>query len=276
MWNVITIGAQNFLSAPHQKILVDCGIGKDLVKKLLRETGEVKTCLISHAHTDHYGGLKYLLKSSPEVRLFAHPEELPFLINPGLEPALLFGGYFPGALATRWLLGPAQLPIEQLVVDAYPDIEFVLLPGHSPALFGIAWNECLFTSDALFGEEILTKYPLLYHYDPGLALKTLQSLDDRYNRFIPAHGSAGGPELLAGNRTCIERAFDACEATLVRGTLPLDEMIRLTMERLSPAGSLETYFLNRSALTGYLSVLERNHRLRLFLESNQVFVQKKS
>ncbi len=265
----MTVGMQNFFYHPSLQILIDCGTGKDAVKKLLQQCDGVETLILSHAHADHYGGAVHFLKRNPCL-IVAPSRERPFLIDPQLEPAILFGGWFPRQLASKWLLGPPNLPVQDLSTEKFPEVDFVELPGHTPALCGIRDGERLFVSDALFGPEILQKYPLLYHFDPLTALKTAKKLSAKASEFIPSHGTAGGKDLVEKNVACMEKAFERVENTVQRGKHPLEDVLSSVMEHIAPPTTLETYYLNRSALLGYVSALEREGHIKIALEGSQL------
>lgn len=275
MWDIHRVGPQNYLYAPEQKILVDCGPGKDQARKLKQRVGEVNLVFLTHTHVDHYGGAPYFLAAFPHLTFLTPHRELPFLYHPLLEPALLFGGFPPQALATPFLLGPDNLPLGELDPKQFPEIEFVSLPGHTPGLFGIAMGEALFASDALFGLEIVAKYPLLYHFDPVEALRTLKTIRERFTTFWPAHGSQGGKELVDHNIVAVERVFTVLFEIFRRGTASLEAILKTTLESLAPAKTLDHYFLNRSALLGYLSALERQGEITLYLTGMEVVVEKR-
>lgn len=272
MWQTYRVGTQNYLYHPSRKMLVDCGPGKDQARKLKRAAGEIQVVLLTHAHADHYGGMPYLLSVFPQLTILVDPRETPFLRDPVLEPALLFGGLPPRALSGPFLLGPGNLPFQELHPALFPEIEFIHLPGHTPGLLGIAMDETLFTSDALFGLEIVEKYPILYHFNPEEALQTLRSLPERFTTFLPAHGSQGGKELLQVNINALERVFEILTDTVSRRTVPLETLLRNTMVSLSPVKTMDHYFLNRSALLGYVSALERRGSITLELRDGEILV----
>ncbi|MEN3187887.1 MAG: MBL fold metallo-hydrolase [Atribacterota bacterium] len=275
MWQVYTVGTQNYLYTPLRRILVDGGPGKDQARKLKQTVGTIEVIFLTHAHADHYGGVPYLLKAFPSLQLFLHPQEIPFLHNPIFEPALLFGGLPPRALCHPFLLGPSNLPFQEIDPTRFPDIEFVPLPGHTPGLFGIAMGDTLFAADALFGLEIVKKYPILYHFDPEEALRTLDTVEERFTTFIPSHGSLSGKELLRANRETIERTLETILVTIASGKRSLEEILKATMTTLTAVNSLDHYFLNRSALLGYVSTLEKRGELVLQVENSEVLIQKR-
>ncbi len=274
MWKTLTVGMQNFFYHHRLQVLIDCGTGRDAVKKLLQQCDGVETLILSHAHADHYGGAVHFLRRNP-CRLLAPPLEQPFLLYPQLEPALLFGGGFPTPLGRKWLLGPPDLPVNDLDWKQFPEIEGVTLPGHTPALCGIRDGERMFVADALFGSEILEKYPLLYHFDPHMALETAKNLPEKASEFIPSHGSTGGRELVKKNVACIENAFTAVKEAVRGGKRSIEEILSSVMERIALPATLETYYLNRSALLGYVSTLERKGELKCILEGSQVVCYEK-
>lgn len=219
--------------------------------------------------------MPYLLKVFPGLQLFLHSKETPFLCNPLLEPALLFGGFPPRVLSNPFLLGPSHLPFQEIDLTWFPEIELVPLPGQTPGLFGIAMGDTLFAADALFGPEIVKKYPILYHFDPQENLRTLSTVEERFTTFIPSHGSPGGEELLRINREAIEHTFETILRTTTSGTLSLEKLLKTTTRLLVPVNSLDHYFLNRSALLGYVSSLEKQGELTLQLENLEVVVQRR-
>jgi len=271
-WKLIVVGSQNFLYHSDYQILVDCGIGKDLARKLVQQCGPINNFFISHSHADHYGGVKYLQKKF-NLSIYTSLQEIPFLINPDLEPALLFGGYYPASLSNRWLLGPRNIAAQVVDETQFPGIQLIPLPGHTPGLFGIALEGVLFTSDAFFGTEILDKYPLLYHYNPEIAQKSLLTIRDKYETFIPAHGSIGKKADIDRNLACIELVFHRILDFLRNGTIEWDSLIARVSNIISPAKTLENYYLNRSALCGYISALEQKGEIAIVLDEGQVFLQ---
>lgn len=274
MWQIHTVGIQNYLYFPERKILLDCGPNKDQARKIKKLVGDVNFLILTHAHADHYGGFFHLAASFPHLIPFVSSLEMAFLTLPLLEPALLFGGFPPQALFTPFLLGPENLPFQRIDPHQFPEIKLVPLPGHTPGLLGVALGDALFASDALFGLETLQKYPILYHFQPEEALNTLKNVEESFSIFYPSHGKEGGKALIQENKNAIERVFTLIVETVNARSISLEELLRKVMASLSSPQSLDHYYLNRSALLGYVSALERQGEITLQLENLEVIVQK--
>ncbi|MGQ9473861.1 MAG: MBL fold metallo-hydrolase, partial [Candidatus Caldatribacteriaceae bacterium] len=52
MWQIHTIGTQNYLYFPERKILLDCGPNKDQARKIKKLVGDVNFLILTHAHAD--------------------------------------------------------------------------------------------------------------------------------------------------------------------------------------------------------------------------------
>lgn len=96
--------------------------------------------VLTHGHFDHTGGLSELLKHWPETRIYAHPQEIPYLTGKSSYP-------YPdpnagdGAMAyMSWMfpikpvhLGEKVFPVAVKVSELeFVDWHLISTPGHSP------------------------------------------------------------------------------------------------------------------------------------------------
>lgn len=69
-------GLSVLLEAGDERLLFDTGQGMALSTNLQRlevDPAGIGTCVLSHGHYDHTGGLDWLLRHSPDCRVVAHP-----------------------------------------------------------------------------------------------------------------------------------------------------------------------------------------------------------
>lgn len=166
-------------------ILIDVGCGQEQAYQKFKDfvaaqgfgIEDVHTVVLTHAHPDHVGAMRYLLEEiSP--RIFLHPVEIPL----AAEPSQL-NRTFDAALPSRYGLGPAP-PEEMDILEYFSNVscamagfaatdeiptegEFVLgdfyfqvivIPGHAQGLVSLFDREhgILFTADAV--GDVVTWY----------------------------------------------------------------------------------------------------------------------
>ena len=96
--------------------------------KTLESLGKVDLVLVTHGHFDHVGGLHYLLEQWPDVPVYAHPLELPYLTGLSSYPPPDPPGPSPGP--TRWSVGErrrikpdtAALPANRCIISIIPHL----------------------------------------------------------------------------------------------------------------------------------------------------------
>ena len=126
-------------------VLIDAGLAGS-AEKIRRHAAEVfgptppAAILLTHGHFDHAGGLAGLLEAWPDVPVYAHPLELPYLTGrsayPPPDPTV--GG---GLMAWSSFLYPRQpydfgarvqaLPADH-TVPGLPGWRWLPTPGHTP------------------------------------------------------------------------------------------------------------------------------------------------
>jgi glyoxylase-like metal-dependent hydrolase (beta-lactamase superfamily II) len=139
----------------------------DTLKTGLRTRGwklsDVKRILITHAHTDHVGGLAELQYRCPEARTYAHQRTAPVLRGEETiafaDPATLRGF---SRLMHRFIRGVAQparvdreLQDGDSLDEVLPGLQAVHLPGHSYGHTGFWWPE----GRLLIGGDVMMHYP---------------------------------------------------------------------------------------------------------------------
>jgi glyoxylase-like metal-dependent hydrolase (beta-lactamase superfamily II) len=163
----------------------DKGYGKKVMKAAqdLFEHVRPNAILLTHGHFDHAGGVPELLAAWPDVPVYAHPLELPYLNedvryppgDPTVGGAMAEMSRFMDTSRPTHLPTPAQpYPEEAGALDIMPGWELRPTPGHTPGHVSL-WNEeekILIAGDAVVTLHqnnplaVLSGAPVIFHPPP--------------------------------------------------------------------------------------------------------------
>ncbi len=250
-------------------LIVDTGNSEDSGKKILkscRAAGlEPRAIVNTHSHADHYGGNAYLVKHL-EIPVYAPIFEESILHYPILEPIYLWSGArAPKELHNKFLLAapsPAKVLNEAGKCKiAGLEIELLEVSGHAHIQFAVLVGEVLFAADAVFGANILEKYPLSFMVDIENAREAIETVRNCGAKIIlPGHGepTTDVNALCDANLAALERANQAVLiACQDKGTTPeilsrVCAMLEINMTDLT------RYVLNQTAVLAHLTDLEEH------------------
>lgn len=267
-------------------LLIDTGIDDSSIKKVLKvleqENLPLNYCVITHAHTDHFGGASYLKKKNG-IKLFAPKIEKALMENPLLEPIYLWNGAFPLKELRNKFLEGKPVEIDELLPSG--DLEIgpfrlgVLdLPGHSVGQAGILYNDILFAADAYFGRDAIKKHIVPFITDAEKTITTLERLMK-----IPLAGAVPGHGEFEGNLTETLEANIKVHTKLMKqitdkvenhnGKLLFDELLKKILDdNLIQSGALGQLLLYRTSFTAYITKLVNDGLLKIEVENNQIFI----
>lgn len=263
-------------------VAVDTGLDRGAANKILRAAEELGRPLLAvvntHAHADHHGGNAQLVRRLG-IPVYAPAVEEAVIRNPGYEPIYLFGGGEPvRALRNRFLQAePSPVdhvfaPGDVLRIDGRA-LEIVDLAGHSVAQCGVRADRVLFAADAFFGAEPLAKHGVPYLVDAERMLASLDRLRTAdADWLVPGHGDALAERdaTLDANVEVLERALAWLRAHLARGPAQTEDVLADFAAAFSLRMHDESSFvLNRTALLGLLSTLERRDEVAVVLEGGR-------
>lgn len=234
--------------------LVDVGCGheetylrlKDFLSSHGFEIGDVHTVVLTHAHPDHMGAMRFLLEEA-NPRIFLHPVEMPLAADPsrlnhtfGMDIPFRYGmaeipreradiiEYFRGlcpmasAEATHRLL-----PGEELRLGGYC-FQIVETPGHANGLVSLFEKRTgmLFSADAV-GEVVAWYAP-----DSGGLIGFLEGLERLAalpaGFLVPSHGgvSVRPAEEIARTRAYLLRREEKIVRELAAEPLPFPDLVK--------------------------------------------------
>ncbi|MDB4950634.1 MAG: beta-lactamase protein [Gemmatimonadetes bacterium] len=263
-------------------VAIDTGLDRGAGNKILRHAQELGLPLAAivntHAHADHHGGNAQLVRRTG-VPVHAPAVEAAVIREPGFEPVYLFCGAEPVAALRNRFLQAEPSPVDHVfragerITIGGREMEAVDLGGHSLAQVGIRVGEVLFAADAFFGQEPLAKHGIPFLVDAGRMRDSLLRLaSDGAEWMVPGHGDAlREPEpTLRANLAVLDRATAWIGERLRHGPAATEDLLAEITPvfglRMTDPGS---FVLNRTALLGFLSTLEREGAVAVALEAGR-------
>ena len=148
-------------------LLIDAGHDAQgiTIKEQLTQQGysteDVHTILLTHGHTDHWGGTA----AFPKAEIYIHEADL-FLFNRS-EPEIQNPAInFLQTQMTRDLIAPTvyqTIKEDQILEIDGEQFKLISIPGHTPGSIAILWADILFLGDsALKGETGLENPPGIF------------------------------------------------------------------------------------------------------------------
>ncbi len=275
-----TVNAAIVLNEEREAILLDTGSDKDHGRRLKKACDNlgVKPVVIvnTHSHADHYGGNDYLTRNF-DLPVYAPPLEAGIIQNPVLEPIYLFSGAKPlPELMSKWLLAkPSRVDhiLEPGALELFGvALEIIDSSGHAHRHYSVKIADVLVAADAVFGINILQKYPLPFGQDIGGQIASAERMADVGAQVIlPGHGEASEDiaGLVKANIAVFEKAaktiVGACTGVAATTVLKRScEILGITIK------DLPRYYLNHCTVMAYLSYLRESGHVELALQDNEL------
>ncbi len=258
-------------SSLQRGVLVDAGADASIGRKVQKELDKLnivpEVLILTHAHADHFGGAREFKKFYPKMRVLASLVEKPVFENPQYEPYLFYGAEPIPALKNKFLLGE-PIRVDQVI---FPNSRVTLLDeeweildlcGHSPGQIGlITPDQIVLTADAVFPQEVIKKYRLLYHFNLKGAIITLMnleklSLEGEYRLFIPTHGKPyeDVQRVIINNMQSIYENLEMVKEIL-REPRTREDLVAHFFDSYQIQETITQYFLTLSSISAYLSYL---------------------
>jgi len=258
----IDIGPNMILGFDDGKdvILFDTCIDESVSKKIDKAIGKRVSAIVnSHSHADHIGG-NYYFQKKYSTKVYIDEKELSFVTSPELEPALLNGGLCSLAAKDKFLKSKESIaePIKRnLLLEK--GIEVIDLPGHSPSMTGFKIDDTVYLGDAIFSEDIIKKYKVLYLYDADRFNNSLEIIENLpFDRAIISHKGLFDKEEISKIINSNKEHTSEIRSLIfdVANNSTESEILKCLFEKLNINPNLSIYLLIKSTLKGYLSSLQ--------------------
>ncbi len=261
-------------------VLMDSGleIESQALTEYIRDKAYIpKAVLLSHAHTDHFGGLKALCR---EYDCTVYMDSFSF--NVLGRPELMLANY-PGH-DRQYILdrcintGKMNIEIIKGSVLNISDAVFMVLdlPGHSFSHIGfVTPDDVAYLADAVVSEEVFSIHPFLYHVSTYDAIKSLEIIKAMSHiAYIAAHkGIYNNISDLADRQ--IGNYLDICTsiAEMIRymGPVTEDHIVVSLLDKYGIESSdMRSLYIASFCIRNLISYLLYNKQIRPVKEKNVI------
>lgn len=263
-------------------ILIDSGSDEQSASRIIEALSDqgcvVKAIINTHCHSDHCGGNWFFQKEYPGLSVYAAYDEKFFIEDPKWAPRCFCGNASPFAGLQNKYIAPQEpsivtdiIPYQDhtLIIDGQK-IDIVTLSGHTPGSIGIITpDNLLYSGDALFGISTLAKHPVLFYTDIEQTFVTFKKLKLlSVAACVLYHG--GVIESLLEIVELHEQKVSEIKKiilSIVQGeSLSLDLLTKELMLHYKIVGNLISFMLTQTTVRAYISLLEKDDLIKIFMQ----------
>ncbi|WP_226037629.1 MBL fold metallo-hydrolase [Aquibacillus saliphilus] len=278
-----------YVTQGEKGMLIDAGIDKSTIKKVIKQLKNkqlpITHLFITHAHSDHFGGAKYL-QSEYDVYTIAPYLEEAIMRYPVLEPVYLFGGNEPLSELRNKFIEGNPLRIDNVLTEGFHTIDnfsfdTYYLPGHSYYQLALRIHGVLYAADAYFSEEQLSKHKIPFLTDAEQAIESLNKIKQiSCVGAIPGHGvyQKDFHTVVDANINYHQKLLDWLEEKIASNPdgLTHETLVADMCEyyQVNPS-QLSQFLLFRTAVTSYLVALIKRDKVRsTIVKAKWIFYKK--
>lgn len=269
-----------YVTDKNEVYVIDTGVNEKSAKRILgilEEQGwSIKAVILTHAHTDHAGGCKYIVETTG-VKAYATEAERMFVEKPDLEPAIVYGAFPCRDFRGKFMNTPACAvsDIEELTLPK--GMEFFRLPGHFADMIGVKTpDDVYFLADAVISDRTLEVSPMSYVFDIESQYKTLENIKKYEGKLcVPSHAEPTREiaKLAQFNIDSLNKVNELI-LKLLETFLSVEDLTAKFMQMWSLPETYMQFVMTSSGVRGHLTYLRHKGLVEYSLDNGKMLWKK--
>ncbi len=265
----------------NKVILIDSGNSPSAglrIYNILNSNGfDPDYILNTHSHADHIGANRFF-RDNCKINAYVGKKELLFAREPIANTAVMYGGNPPKRYLNYLLCAEKSTaePMEKAPIP--PDFWIIPLKGHSTDMNGFKTPDgTVFLGDSVVGKKIIDANKIIYNYDIGMFLKTLETIKNiKGNLFIPSHGKPT-EDIFSLAEYNKRNAYSTIEliCELCADHITFENLLKKITDRYSIKLNYDKYVLITCSVRSYISYMLDENILYFDINDNEMLYKKK-
>lgn len=248
-----------------EAVVIDTGLNEKTagrIKRVLDNEGlRIRAILLTHAHTDHAGGCKWLSENT-EAEVYASEIERLLVEHADLEPALSYGSFPCNDFRGKFMNTPSCRADDIRNFDMPSGMEYFDLPGHFAGMIGYKTpDDVYFLADAVNSERTLERFPVCYVFDLASQYETLNKLTELDGKLcVPSHvePTAEIKSVVEANIRSLDKMCDFFLETLSK-PMTAEELSEIVNTEFDLPDTFGQYVATSSYVRAYLTYLRHKN-----------------
>lgn len=241
--------------------------GEEILEIARRHNWRIKGIVNTHSHIDHIGGNKYIQQTTG-CDVFISGIEKAFIDYPELGPAFIYGGFPCRDICDKYLKPYCRT--KSFASTAFPkELEVIPLPGHFLGMAGVRTpDNTVFLADSICSKKVLDKSGIMFIYDIGRFLDTLDHLEKIDGKiYVPSHAEATDniSELIDINRQKVYKTEKHIH-NICQKPQSTDSVLSAVLDIYKITATIENYALLGFTIRSYLSWMTDNNRMTIICD----------
>ena len=275
-----------YIFGDKSALIIDPGLigvrAKHIIRDLDKEEIKVKWIINTHEHNDHYGaGFQFKDKYKDLINMSSGYSKL-YIENP-----ILFSSYIMGGNTNEFLndilinknmkkinIDKVVEPGRIIINNDYVDI--IDLKGHTLGSIGLLTKDkVFFIGDTLVGEEVLSKFDLLFLFDIEAYLNSLNMLKQiDFDYVVLGHGKRvlnryETLELIRKHELCVEKYLNQVRE-LIKEPKSLESILKSLLNNNKLSYNYKEYHFFKSTVVCMISYLTKLGEINYDLNDGDV------